>query len=67
MLVLDSGFSLLAGLRISKPRITFHVPCSSFHALVTFINSTFKIERVSRLRENNSILMTHSSGKRCFP
>ena len=67
MLVLDSGFSLLAGLRISKPRITFHVPCSSFHALVTFINSTFKIERVSRLRENNSILMTQFLWEAVFP
>lgn len=67
MLVLDSGFSLLAGLRIPKPRITFHLPCSLFHALVTFINSAFKIESVSRLRENNSILMTHFLWEAVFP
>lgn len=67
MLVLDSGFSLLAGLRIPKPRITFHVPCSSFHALVTFINSAFKIESVSRLRENNSTLMTQFLWEAVFP
>ena len=67
MLVLDSGFSLLAGLRIPKPRITFHLPCSSFHALVTFINSAFKIESVSRLRENNSILMTQFLWEAVFP
>ena len=58
MLVLVSGFPLLAGLRTPKPRITFHVPWSSFHALLTFMNSAVKFERVSRLRENNSNLMT---------
>ena len=67
MLTLDSGFSLLAGLRIPKPRITFHLPCSSFHALVTFINSAFKIESVSRLRENKSILMTQFLWEAVFP
>ena len=59
MLVLDFGLPLLAGLRIPKLTITFHVPCSSLHALVSFINSAVKTEMVSRLREKNSILMTH--------
>ena len=67
LLNLDSGFSLLAGLRIPKPGITFHVPCSSFHALVTFINSAFKIEMVSRRRENISILMTQFLWEVAFP
>ena len=67
MVVLDSGFPLLAGLRISKPKITFHVPCASFHALVTFINSAVTFERVSRLRENNSNLMTRFLWEAVFP
>ena len=67
MLVLDSGFSLLAGLQIPKPRITFHVPCSSFHAFVTFIHSAVKIEMVSRLRESNSNLMAQFLWEAVFP
>ena len=68
MEVLGSGFPLLAGSRIPKPRITFHFRYSSSHALVTFINSAVKFKRVSRLRENNySNLMTKFLWAAVFP